>query len=235
MDLRKVEKKGCQFYVREETSDEFVVKEVMSGEYRNLNINSGDVIIDAGLNIGCFTVFALQNGASEVHSYEPESENFKIASANVAMNEHSERATLNNSAIVGTNDAFRTLSVNTKRNKGAHSLVAKRGRTEQQVSCVNINDIIEKHNPTILKLDVEGGEYEILKAITSFGRIEQVVFEFHHAHLLDIETKEKYREIISLMKQHFAYVKYREETKKAWVSIVYCSNQGESTTSNSVG
>ena len=74
-------------YVREDTSDEFVVKEVFSGEYNKLNIKNTDVIVDFGLNIGMFTAYALTRGAKKVHSYEAEKENYTVAQQNMKLNE----------------------------------------------------------------------------------------------------------------------------------------------------
>ena len=53
-------------FIREGTSDEYVVGEVFSGEYRKLALTSDDVVIDIGLNIGMFTCFALSKGVSHV-------------------------------------------------------------------------------------------------------------------------------------------------------------------------
>lgn len=210
-------------YVREETSDEFVVHEVFSGEYNKLQITPDDVVIDFGLNIGMFTCFALTKGAKEVWSFEPEKENFDLASRNVAVNGFdSSRYKLFNAAVVGNADTQRYFSINTKRNKGAHSLVAKKGRDHVVVDCMNINDIFEAANPTIVKMDIEGGEYECLPAIKSWSGIREFIMEFHHAHLNDIKTHDKYNETLKLLRNEFPNVNARADTKAAWVNIVYC-------------
>lgn len=210
-------------YVREDTSDEFVVREVFSGEYNKLNIRPDDVILDFGLNIGMFTCFALSKGAKQVWSYEAESENFDYAVRNVEMNFPDKlRYNLNNKAVVGNDDTIRYFSINTKKNKGAHSLVEKRGRDRCTVQCININDAIDQANPTIIKMDIEGAEYECLPAVKDWSGIRELIFEFHHAHLNDIKTHDKYQEILSLVGQHFPNVTARQETKAAWVNIVYC-------------
>lgn len=216
-------KDKVQAYVREGTSDEFVVKEVFSGEYRKLNITEDDIIVDFGMNIGMFTIFALQKGAKKVYGYEAEPENFDLARRNIQLNGISSiKYNINNSAVVGNNDTKRYFSINVKKNKGAHSLVAKRGRNTITVSCVNINNVLQSINPTVVKMDIEGAEYECLPAVNNFNGINQLIFEYHHAHLDDIKTHSKYSEILDLMGRNFPIVEARRETKGAWVSIVYC-------------
>lgn len=210
-------------YVREGTSDEFVVKEVFSGEYRKLDITSNDVIVDFGMNIGMFTIFALQKGAKKVHGYEAEPENFDIAGKNIQLNNiDPSRYEINNLAVVGNDDPIRYFSINKKKNKGAHSLISKNGRNRITVKCININKILTTVNPTIIKMDIEGAEYECLFAIKDFSGINQLVFEYHHAHLNDIKTHKKYVELLNMLAKHFPHIEAREETKGAWVNIVYC-------------
>lgn len=211
--------------VREDTSDEFVVGEVFSGEYNKLNINSDDIVVDFGLNIGMFTVFALNKGAKLVHSYEPDKDNFALAQKNVAMNiSDSFKYVLHNEAVIGNNDKTREFSINLKKNKGAHSLVAKRGRDTVTVNCVNINDVFNNVKPTVVKMDIEGGELECLPAVQDWSGIREFIMEFHHAHLNDLKTHEKYNDTLNLLRTHFSSVEARADTKGAWVNIVYCKN-----------
>lgn len=211
--------------VREGTSDEFVVSEVFSGEYNKLNIKSDDIVIDFGLNIGMFTVFALNKGAKLVHSYEPDKDNFALAQKNVAMNiSDSFRYVLHNEAVIGNDDKTREFSINLKKNKGAHSLVAKRGRDTVKVDCVNINHVFNSVKPTVVKMDIEGGELECLPAVQDWSGIREFIMEFHHAHLNDLKTHEKYNDTLDLLRTHFSSVEARADTKGAWVNIVYCKN-----------
>jgi FkbM family methyltransferase len=209
-------------YVREGTSDEFVVSEVFSGEYRKLNITTDDIVADFGCNIGMFTAFALQKGAKKVVSYEADKENYDLACKNMDLNEFDKsRYSLYNLAVVGNNSSVRSFSLNLKKNKGAHSLVPKRGRDTVEVNAININKVIEEHNPTMIKMDIEGGEAECIPAIENFSGIREFIMEFHHAHLND-KTLARFHTILNIMKNNFSYVEYREDPKGAWVSIIYC-------------
>jgi FkbM family methyltransferase len=222
VELRKLKHKGLEFLVRQGTTDDYVVREVLGGVYDKLKISDDDVVLDIGLNIGVFTVHALGKGAKKVYSFEPEQDNFNIAAKNIKLNNFEEsRYQLFNSAVVGNNDKHRSFSLNTKKNKGGHSLVHKRGRGTVNVHCMNINEIIATHKPTVIKMDIEGGEYECLKSVKSFECVREMQLEFHHAHLNDTKTHQKYNEIIALLRTHFKEVTGREP-KGSWVTNVYC-------------
>jgi len=222
IDLEIVEYRDMKAYCRPGTSDSFVLREVASGEYTKIKITPDDVIVDFGLNIGMFTTFALKRGAKHVHSYEAETENYELAKLNVELNGVADRATLHNRAVVENDDEERYFSINTEKNKGAHSLITKRGRDHITVKCANVNKILKEVNPSIVKMDIEGGEYAVLTNIENYGNIKQLIFEFHHAHLDDMQHHLKYNEILKILRDEFPNVDAREDTKGAWVNIVYC-------------
>lgn len=225
--VRKIfEHKNRKFVVREGTSDAFVVKEVSGSAYSKLKLFPDDVCLDIGLNIGVFTTIASEK-CKFVYSYEPEKENFEIASQNVHQINNRRNVKLHNFAVIGNDDETRFLSINKKKNKGCHSLIPKRGRGSSIVKCKNINKIIEDHNPSVIKIDTEGAEYEIILGMKeeNWSNIKELIFEFHHAHLNDIDTKEKYFHLISILKKYFKSVDFRSETKGAWVTNVYCTNR----------
>ena len=80
---------------------------------------------------------------------------------------------------------------------------------------------MEKTKATVIKMDIEGGEYECLKAVKSFDGVREMELEFHHAHLNDTKTHAKYNEIIALLKTHFTHVEGREP-KGNWITNIYC-------------
>jgi len=226
--IRQIKAKNIKALIRDGTSDQFVVKEVIKGnEYRRLKLRKSDRVLDFGLNIGMFTIQTALRGVAEIHSFEPDKDNFYLASKNCELNGLTlgERVHLYNAAVVGNDDKQRPFSVNVKKNKGAHSLVHKKGRDTVMVDAVNINDIIRKVKPTVIKMDIEGGEYECLPLIEDWTGVREFIMEFHHAHLLDIVSREKYTELINILKGVFRNVYYRKDTKKAWVTLVYCSQE----------
>ena len=218
-----IEVQGVRAIVREGTSDRFIVDEVVKGNaYRRLKIGPDDTVLDVGLNIGMFSILAAKAGAT-VHGYEPEPDNCDLAGENIDLNDVSDRVTIHRAAVTGTDEPKRAFSLNLKKNKGAHSLVAKRGRSSIDVPAENINLILREVRPTVVKMDIEGGEYEVVRAIESFEGIRELEMEFHHAHLNDMKTREKYHEVLDIVKAEFPNVRYSEDPKGAWVTLIYCS------------
>ena len=221
-NMELIEVKDIKAIVRKETTDTFIVKEIIKANtYRKLNIKSSDIVLDVGANIGIFTIQSLLKGA-HVISYEPEPNNAKIARTNIFINSFTNE--FYEKAITGTDNPVREFSINIKRNKGAHSLVAKRGRDTITVNCENINLILKRIKPTVIKMDIEGGEYECIKAIKNFKGIREFILEFHHAHLND-KNHEKHFELLNILRSKFKRVDAREKTKKAWVTLIYCTNE----------
>lgn len=218
------EKGGLSFHTRPDTLDNFVLKEVFTkSEYSRLDIKPEDVVLDLGMNIGAFTCYAKSRGAATVIGMEPEPENFELSTLNVERNGFSDGSTLIDAAAIGGHEPTATFSVSVKANKGTHSLLDKPGRDTITVKCVNINDVIAQYSPTIVKMDIEGGEYDVIKSITSWGRVDQLIMEFHHSHLNDMKTGEKYREILDLLRAHFTKVDHLEDPQDAWASVIYCT------------
>lgn len=52
----------------------------------NINIEEGDIVLDAGANVGIFTQYALDRGASKVIAYECEESNFQYYNENINDN-----------------------------------------------------------------------------------------------------------------------------------------------------
>tara|TARA_Y100000310_G_C20608578_1_gene776828 strand:- start:259 stop:1566 length:1308 start_codon:yes stop_codon:yes gene_type:complete len=221
----EIEVKNIRAIIRENTSDEFIVKEVMNGAYRKLQIQPTDVVLDIGLNIGIASIWSHTKGAKTIIGYEPDQDNFRLAERNIALNNMSDDITIFDKAVIGNDDATRNFSVNVHRNKGLHSLVSKKGRDSIEVECININTILNQYHPTVIKIDTEGAEYEILRGVDSFEGVRELILEFHHAHLNDIETHEKYNEILNLLRQHFTTVDARDSSLigGAWTGIIYCN------------
>ena len=168
--------------------------------------------------------WALIKGAKHVFGYEPEIQNFKIATHNININKWNEKSTLKNLAVIGNDDKERFFYFNVKRNKALHSLFNKRGRDTIVVQCANINSILKECKPNVIKIDCEGCEYELIKSIKSFKGIREMIIEFHHSELND-KTHEKYKEVTSLLKTKFAHVTYNDNPKGAWVTLIYCKRK----------
>jgi len=217
--MKNFEKGGFKFSIRENTLDEYIVKEVIGSRCysKKINITPEDVVLDAGANIGAFTVQAAN--IAHVISYEPNDDNCQLLLQNVVNNSLQEKVRIIKKALVGNDETERTFFTNNKTNKGSHSFFVKRGRSEEKVNCENINSPLNEFGITIIKMDIEGGEYECLKAIKDWSNIREIVLEFHHLALKD-KDHSKFKEVIQILNNNFSQVNYLKDIEKRWISII---------------
>lgn len=143
-------------------------------------IQKGDVVVDAGANLGFFTVYAALKGASKILSFEPDYKNFKCLKGNAPS-----WANLFRMGIMAE-DGEHSFFVDV--NPGGHSFFnygnTKTGEV-RKTQCLSIPSLFEKEKLEkidFLKMDVEGPEIEILTALPDryFPRIRNISFEYHN-------------------------------------------------------
>jgi FkbM family methyltransferase len=220
-------KTGDKFYIRPDTWDKEVVGEVYRGVYtKHLKLSKDDIVLDAGGNIGTFSVQAARL-SNCVLSFEPENDNFNLLMQNVVMND------LNNVkvfkiALVGNNDETREFNINAKKNKGAHSFITKRGRQTVTVDCVNINDVWREHKFNVIKMDVEGAEHELLLGFLHHDKIRSAVIEVH-LNTFGKHGIEKLRVLVDFLKTQYKHVTEPdyERIKNHWNTFLVVDNDGE--------
>lgn len=198
---------GIKINCREETTDDFVFDEVIKkGCYAKLIPGklSDYNWFDIGGHIGCFTIPALLSGAT-VKTFEPDVSSFKLLSANVALNGLCKKADLNNFAV-GAVDGTVPFYVNKKKNKGANSLICKKGRDIVVVQKMAFQPLLDEYRPTAIKIDCEGAEYEIVRSIKGMPSVSLVVMELH----FNMIGKEKAREVIETLCSFGFAAKYNE-------------------------
>lgn len=171
----------------------FVVKDFMtlyiyneifverSYDYPSLKISNA-LIIDIGANTGLFTLRMKElYPDSSIYCYEPFKNNFEQLSQNIQL------SALKDIEIIqkGVGGISRTekLFLN-KSNLGGHSLYEQEARSNEYVSIdiVGIQDMMNalaSDRIHLMKMDCEGAEYEIIKAITPelASKIEIILFE----------------------------------------------------------
>ena len=220
-------KDNLTFLIRPETIDREIIKSVKR-DYASLPVTPSDIVLDIGAHIGIFSIRAAKK-ASFVYSYEPSRENCQYLDMNLRSNDI-ENCSWYNKAVVGNLDRTRSLNINIRKNSGGHTLIPKmRGDAHSQiVECTNINDIISDKKPTIVKMDCEGSEYEIIRGIKSFGAIRALTLEWHSTLLKDGDDS-KLNEIVNKLSLHFGKVKFKATNPKDWygLQIIICIKDGD--------
>lgn len=165
---------GLTLKIRPDTTDKTAAVEVIKQHVYDrgcVTIEPSDVWLDAGANIGSFSLLAAARGASVV-AVEPHPENVALLMENV---DGRNVEVIANAVAVDGGEAS-LFVCNGKRNKYRHTLAPIRGRESIAVQVVPIQPLLDRVNAA--KLDIEGSEIEILEAC-DFSGIRKLVFEYH--------------------------------------------------------
>jgi FkbM family methyltransferase len=219
---RKVKVKGKTFNIRNGKVDIAVINEVLTEQTysRFITPDIKDNWLDIGGQIGTFTI-DIADKVAKVVTYEPEKDNFLFLTRNIAENKV-ENVEIVNKAVVG--DDSTEMELNSGEaidgipyNTGGYSLIDKKGNLMQKVQCENINEIVKKHKINKIKIDCEGSEYPILKAL-DFTGIEEIILEYH----FNILGVVKYEELIELLSKHFKIVTKPQMIYLNGQCLIYC-------------
>ena len=149
------------------------------------------VVVDLGSHIGSSIVFfRVRHPGAEIHGFEPDPRTFAALEANVGA---LEGTTIDPRAVTGA-DGEATFHCSPY--SLASSLVgAGRPVAVRTVSLDTLMDELGLDRIDLLKLDVEGAEYDVLAATERLGSIRAICGELH-PHLVD-RSPEAFFELLS--------------------------------------
>jgi len=144
------------------------------------NLEDNPIILDLGANIGVSTLFfAMCWPNSEIHSVEPDPDNFRRLCLNTkSLN----NITCHNKVIWSENGM---VSFYTNKHRGSSSSVFKTSSKQHRIkleafSLSQFLNEISKDRISLLKIDVEGAEEAIFSIFDEFNRIGVIAGELHH-------------------------------------------------------
>lgn len=170
------------------------------------DLNEEDVWLDAGGHIGIFATRLLTQfpRIQRVYSYEPFHNNVEFAQQNIEMNHVQDRCEIIEKAIVA--DDSESVEFFLSQDSGKHSVHPIRGRQVTTVPAENINTIIKEKGITCIKMDIEGLEYDMIKAINqeSFDQLKLFIVEYHFHYSWLLENRAaKFNEIMEIFGNNF--------------------------------
>lgn len=154
----------------------------LRGDYGR--VDRGSVVVDVGANVGFFTLWAAGCGAKRIVALEPEPSNFSMLAKNCGD--------LMKSGVVealpygvAAESVERSLVI---RESPTHSLYASNpaeGADTIRIPCLSLDAVLTENGLRVvdlLKMDIEGGEYEVLYGASeeTFGRIREIRIEYHN-------------------------------------------------------
>lgn len=176
---------GSKYIVRGMTNDRNIFNEVLIHKIYNppgFEIKKGDIVMDIGAHIGTFSIFASQY-AKAVYSFEPVPENFHLLQENIQANQKSNIISVNKAVSLASGK--RDLFID-KENRGGHSFYSDSDKKSANIvaQTVSLTDFFAEQKIAkidFLKIDCEGGEYDILFGCpkSALNIIDKISMEYH--------------------------------------------------------
>ena len=173
--------------LRPESWDYGIARSVMLDNEYQLpdSFCADDLIIDIGAHIGAFACACLQRGAGKVIAFEPEPDNFALATSNLAI--HGDQCELHAEAVWRSDgDEFMTLQLRRARhplNTGGHDVLGDDTATWEglEVPGVALDTVLARLDGPVrlLKIDTEGAEYPVLLTATRLAQVMAIAGEYH--------------------------------------------------------
>lgn len=150
----------------------------------NLDLKDGDTIVDIGAHKGIVSCYlGWKYPQARVLSYEPVKVNYDAMLENIKLNGLTNIIPFNLAVTSDGRDVL--MAVDTVANSGGSTMMTGDGDL-QEAHSVRLLDIFVTYDITrlaLLKIDCEGGEYEILgNAWKLLDRVDHLRGEFHRAH-----------------------------------------------------
>lgn len=189
-DILYTTKKGIMFITRSHTPDLAEVIVVGSGKnysFSGISKIKNPVIIDLGGGIGDFALFSyyyFYDSNPLIYSFEPDLSNFSYLKKNIYINNADSKIIPANEAVFSSSgEAYLDIH-----NKSNDQYIVSKKKLPGSLVCktTTLSNILRKlkiSSVYILKMDIEGSEYDLLedKATLSIlnNKVEYVFIEYH--------------------------------------------------------
>jgi FkbM family methyltransferase len=148
------------------------------------NVKKGDIIVDIGANIGSFSLYAAQQGASKVYAYEPCEEAYHTLCKNIKSNDL-ESIIIPFNCALGGNSGKEWFSIHSSPYNKLHTTNITDSPELKEIPVITLNTAITTNNIQhidILKIDCEGAEFDIIPSINQeqLKKIQSICLEYHN-------------------------------------------------------
>jgi FkbM family methyltransferase len=159
-------------------NDEWIYNQVYhKNEYNIGKFSPEDIVIDIGSHRGYFTKLCLDNDCKNIHCFEPEPNNFKCLTENLKDYKY---AQLYNYAVLDKK-GDKEFNIVSGVNTGLHSFYQdKISDSKIKVKTIGLDDILSNFDRvSLIKIDAEGSEFEILMNSKLLSKVNKIVGEYH--------------------------------------------------------
>jgi FkbM family methyltransferase len=150
-------------------------------------------ILDAGAHVGFFSLYSrVLNPKVLIYALEPLAENLEVLNKHLKDNKV-KKVKVVEAALAGATEQRKLVVTNRSHN----NYLGISG--EREVQAYSFHDFCEENQierVSLLKMDIEGGEYELIDSLTveDFSRISAVILEYHNVEHNSRVIEEKLRE-----------------------------------------
>lgn len=176
----------ARFDLRAGTSDGVVVHETWNENVYALEAADVEdrVVVDLGANVGSFTVWAALAGARRVLAVEPASPNLAALGRNLEVNDLGPETVLVEHCAVGATEGRGFVWYRVGIEGSSQVMPDEPRRDDEEVEVVPLATIVDRAggHVHVLKVDVEGDEYETIAGAASDGtlaKVDRIVGEWH--------------------------------------------------------
>lgn len=216
---------GLEFHVRT-AMDIWVIKETcLDRDYEQYGVplQAGWTVIDIGGGLGDFTLFASRLPSTSVYVYEPFPESAELLRQNLFLNQV-DNVQVHQQAV-GAQNGQLTLKTGTGvavRHSTAQ-VDAKGDITIESVTLDDVVDGIEAGMINFLKMDCEGGEYDILfhASDLTLSKIQHICMEYH-----DDLTPHTHHELVTFLQDKGFTVRTHRNPAHTSIGFLYAGNSG---------
>lgn len=138
-------------------------------------LSQDDIVMEVGTGLGLLSTYcAKQIGGDKVFTFEGNPALEQAIKTNYALNQVEPKLEI---SLVGEHSGFSTFYV--CKNFWSSSIIDRAGGAKPIiVPVVSFNEKVRKINPTFLLLDIEGGEFDLVK-YADFHNIRKLMIELH--------------------------------------------------------
>jgi len=193
---------------RKNTVDEYIICENFWMKIytpKKYQIKKTDTIFDIGSQIGTFSIYAAKKAKKgKIYCFEPVKDNFKYILKNIKLN-NLKNIKPYNKGVSNKNEKIKLY--HSESNTGGHSAYSKnniKSKNYEIMECISLKRVIDENKiekVDFLKMDCEGGEYNILFKTPKkyIDKIQKIAMEYH-----DLNEKRNHKEIVNfLLKNNF--------------------------------
>jgi FkbM family methyltransferase len=156
----------------------------LHGDYQKLPVRD-KTVIDIGANIGDSAIYFALQGAHEVIALEPFNKNYRLAKKNIELNNLSDRIVLLQAGCGSKKGGKITIDPSQQTSTISRLVSSQHGTSK--IDLMSIKDIVDKYDVkqgSILKIDCEGCEYDVIlpESTQTLQIFSHIQIEYHYGY-----------------------------------------------------